>query len=283
MNFLSGADGWTIDQNYSTKSAKIRNSSGFSQQLAGLFLQEGIHLPKVGSLGTKPAAIPVASTTALPPVHADAQSDSADDSASAAENDPAIRRSSGKEQQQGSSSGKHELVRCGDGHFRLLPKNGQMSNSIKSASERQALAHATPQPKKRRNVRNAESRVGDEVADCDSRLQLSATKQTPPAAKRRLFRGDGGQSDAEQPCKQEAEQKRVRNFRTDCPKTRRNADAFTRQARGSSPDNVAAFAGAHPKSKPRCPVAAAMDNYSRSSDDERPEEGYLAFEFAVHG
>ena len=48
-DFLGGAAGdWTIDQNYSTKAAKIRNSHGLSQQLAGLFLAKGIHLPKMG-------------------------------------------------------------------------------------------------------------------------------------------------------------------------------------------------------------------------------------------
>lgn len=39
---------WAIDSNYSTKAAKIRNSHGLQQQLAGLFLAKGIHLPRHG-------------------------------------------------------------------------------------------------------------------------------------------------------------------------------------------------------------------------------------------
>lgn len=47
--FLSGDDSdWSIDQNYSTAAGKIRNAHGLSQQLAGLFLAKGIHLPKTG-------------------------------------------------------------------------------------------------------------------------------------------------------------------------------------------------------------------------------------------
>lgn len=46
---------WAIDSNYSTKSAKIRNAHGLSQQLAGLFLAKGIHLPKANS-SPKPKA-----------------------------------------------------------------------------------------------------------------------------------------------------------------------------------------------------------------------------------
>jgi hypothetical protein len=90
-------------------------------------------------------------------------------------------------------------------------------------------------------------------------------------ARRRLFGDDGEQSDAELHSKQEAEQKCRVNFKTDRPKTRRNSVASTRQDRGASPD-PSAFAGAHPKSKPRRPVAAAMDTYSGSSDDEFNEE-----------
>ena len=55
-DFLAGPDAdWTIDQNYSTKAAKIRNSHGLSQQLAGLFLAKGIHLPKMGCKKTAAA------------------------------------------------------------------------------------------------------------------------------------------------------------------------------------------------------------------------------------
>jgi len=266
VNFLGRGDGWTIDQNYATKSAKIRNSSGFSQQLSGLFLAEGIHLPKAGSLGKKPAAIPVAAT-ALPPANVGGQSDSADESGSAAEDDSAAHRSSGQKQQQDSSS-QHELARCSDGHFRLLPKQGRTFNSRKSASKRQALANSTPSPKKRRDVRDTDS----QVTDCNGHLNQSATKQTPPVAQRRLFRTDCGQSDSEPPRKQEAEQKCFRNFRTDRPKTRCNADASMHQARGSLPD-TAAFAGAHPKSKLRRPVAALIDNDSYSSGEEPAYEG----------
>lgn len=265
VNFLSGGDGWTIDQNYSTKSAKIRNSSGFSQQLSGLFSAEGIHLPKAVSQGKPSAAIPVAST-APPSAAVGARSDSADEAGSPAENDSAVHRSSGQKQQQ-DSSGKHELVRCSDGHFRLLPKKVQMSNSGKAASEHQALARGTPPPKKRRNFRNEDG----QVTECDSRLKQSATKQTPPVARRRLFRNDSEQSDPEL-TKQETEQKCRMNLKTDRPKTRHNTDASRRQGRGSSPD-AAAFAGAHPKSKPRGPVAAPMDNYSGASDDEQADEG----------
>ena len=264
VTFLAEGDGWTIDQNYSTKSAKIRNSSGLSQQLAGLFSAQGIHLPKAaGSPGKPPAAIPVASTVpppqTRPPATVDAQSDSADESSNDAENDSAVHPSSGPKQQQ-DSSGKHELVRCSDGHFRLLPKKNQMSNSGKSPFEHPSSMRTTPQPKKRRDVNLADS----QVTDHNSHLKLSATKQTPPAAKRRLFRNDSGQSDIAEPCKEEAEQKRL--------KTRRNAELSTRRDRDSSPD-AAAFEGAHPKSKPRCPVAAPMGNYSHSSDDEQAEEG----------
>ena len=265
VNFLKGGDGWTIDQNYSTKSAKIRNSSGFSQQLSGLFLAQGIHLPKVGGQSKPPATMPVAATV-QPPATVGAPSDSADEYSSHAENDSATRRPSGQKQRQDSSvqSGKPELVKCSDGHFRLQPKKNQMSNSGNSASEQPALMQSTPPPKKRRDVHDAGSRI----FDSDGRLKQSATKQTPPVARRRLFDDDGEQSDGELHSKQEAEQNCRVNFKTDRPKTRRNSVASTRQDRDVSPD-PSAFAGAHPKSKPRCPVAAVtMNAYSGSSDDE---------------
>jgi hypothetical protein len=148
-----------------------------------------------------------------------------------------------------------------------------VSNSGKSASEHQALPRSTPPPKKRRNVHNADS----QVADCDSRFKQSATKQPPPRTRRRLFHGDDGQSDAEVPCKREAEQTHVVNFKPDCrPKARCNPDASTHQARYSLSSDTAAFAGAHAKSKPRRSVAAPMDDYSCSSDElaEETQEGF---------
>ena len=36
---------WTIDSNFATRAAKIRNSTGFSQSLHGLFNEHGVHLP----------------------------------------------------------------------------------------------------------------------------------------------------------------------------------------------------------------------------------------------
>lgn len=52
-----GSGEWTIDQNYSTRAAKIRNSHGLSQQLAGLFTASGIHLPKSGQKKVQKAAL----------------------------------------------------------------------------------------------------------------------------------------------------------------------------------------------------------------------------------
>ena len=285
VNFLNTVDVWTIDQNYSTKSAKIRNNSGFSQQLSGLFLAEGVHLPKFGSSVVKPTAVPLAPRVA-PLADAGARSNPNErlglEHNSTTENDVAVHRSSGQKQQQGSSD-KQELMKCSDGHFRLLPKKSQSSKPAKSVPASNAAAangqvlFCTPQRQNYQKSRNVDDADSAHHSSHPPDLNMSATKQTPP--RRRLFRSDSAPSEAELPCTQPAGNKR---FKTDCAKSRRNTDASTRQGRSASPDN-SAFAGAHPKYKPRrstlSPVAAPIDNYSFSSGDEfdeQAEEGYLA-------
>jgi hypothetical protein len=272
VKFLEKGDGWTIDQNYSTRSAKIRNSHGFSQQLFGLFSAEGVHLPKkVGSGKTKPVSVPDASR-AGPAAHANARSHSENqydrdlECSSAAENEdencPSYRR-----ERQRDSSGKQELVRCNDGHFRLLPKKNQKSNAeaATGSKERPTLECITPVQKKSRNARDADS-PGTGSSNREASLKQSTTKQTPP--RRRLFQADSAQSDEEVPSKQEAEKKRLK---TDCAKSRHNINASMQRAQSALPDN-AAFAGAHPKSKPRHPTVPVDDNDYYPSDDEQDQE-----------
>jgi hypothetical protein len=284
VSFLNTVDVWTIDQNYSTKSAKIRNNSGFSQQLSALFLAEGVHLPKFGSSVVKPTAVPLAPRVA-PLADAGTRSNPNEqlclEHDSTFENNIAVHRSSGQKQQQGSSD-KKELMKCSDGHFRLLP-NSQSSKSATSVPVANAEAangqvlFCTPRRQNYQKSRNV-----DDTDSAHHRSHLpdsnaSATKQTPP--RRRLFRSDSALSEAELPCAQPAGNKR---FKTDCAKSRCNTDASTHQGRSASPDN-STFAGAHPKYKPRrstlSPVAAPIDEYSCSSGgefNEQAEEGYLA-------
>ncbi len=168
-DFLQGPDAdWTIDQNYSTRAAKIRNSHGLSQQLAGLFLAKGIHLPK---MGCKKASVAKASSHG---------SDSEDSVPGTVQKSP-----DHTSQTSAGPKSKLTLAQGSDGKFRLKGTlAAELQETEAQAKKRshgcsQLSEAAAPRPAKTK----ATKAVPDDASDSD-KPQIPATP-TPRSRKSR--------------------------------------------------------------------------------------------------